>query len=173
MPPPHWDPQVSVPCRLRGCIKDVLIGKKSLAFWQTWLHHAPRKQPPRICHPPRKIENVHAHNRGPPSKIKHHKPKRCFPENHLAARKNSRDAKVTRTTSYATWTALASRPAKTRRTSVMISSLLLSASLRPTCKPMVFGRRMITKAKMQKGKKQKSQKPKKKEKGRMIRVERR
>ena len=102
---------------------------------------------------------------GPPSKIKDHKPKRCFPENHLAARKSSRDAKVTRTTSYATWTALTSRPAKTRRTSVMISSLLLSASLRPTCKPMVFGRRMITKAKMQKGKKAKSKKAKSQKKG--------
>ena len=28
----RWSHQVSVPCRLRGCIKDVLIGKKSLLF---------------------------------------------------------------------------------------------------------------------------------------------
>ena len=81
-----------------------------------------------------------------------------FPEKDLAAQKCSGEAKVTRTTSYVTWTALTSRPAKTRRTSVMISSSVLSASLRLTYKLIVFGRRMITKVKKQKAKKRKGKK---------------
>ena len=89
---------------------------------------------------------------GPPPKIEHHKPKRCFPENDLATRKCSGEAKVTRTTSYAIWRALTSRPAKIRRTSVKISSLVLSASLRSTCKLIVFLERMITRAKSEKAK---------------------
>ena len=81
-----------------------------------------------------------------------------FPEKDLAAQKCSGEAKVTRTTSYVTWTALTSRPAKTRRTSVMISSSVLSASLWLTCKLIVFGRHMIKKAKKQKAKKRKGKK---------------
>ena len=46
------------------------------------------------------------------------------------------------------------------RTAVMISSLVLSASLRLTCILIVFGRRMITKAKKQKDKKRRSRKRK-------------
>ena len=106
---------------------------KTRIFWFA----RPRKQPSRICHlPRRKIENVHARNTGATPQDRAPKTE-CFPENDLAARKGSGEAKVTRT-SYATWTALSSRLAKTRRTSVMISSLVLSASLRPTCKLMVF-----------------------------------
>ena len=58
----------------------------------------------------------------------------------------------------ATWKALTSRPAETRRSSVTIASLVLSASLRSTCKLMVFGRRTITKAKKQKAKGEKAKK---------------
>lgn len=106
----------------------------------------------------RKIEDVHARNTGTTPQDRAPKTE-CFPENDLAARKGSGEAKVTRT-SYATWTALSSRLAKTRRTSVMISSLVLSASLRLTCILIVFGRRTITKAKKQKDKKRRSRKRK-------------
>ena len=103
----------------------------------------------------RKIENVHARYRGAAAQDTAPQTEKM-----LSWKRFGRPKLLRRGEGDTDDTALTSRPAKTRRTSVMILCLVLSASLQPTCKLLVFGRRMITKAKKQKGKKRKIEKQK-------------
>ena len=97
---------------------------------------------------------MHARNRGAAPKIEYHKTEKMLSRKRFGRPKVLRRGEGDTDDLVRNLDSLDVKAGENPKMRIMISCLVLSASLRATCKLMVFGRRMITKMKKQKGKSQ-------------------